>query len=242
MRWLLISQRSLECIGLCIWSKTQMLLYELTNFLDQRIEARTFLIYDRSTAHERHKRSICVLHSNCSCAFATFDNNFDLTVILFLRLQDSAERTYAVDLVRLGLVNGGIMLGGQENGPVSCERLLQCSYRSRTTNFECDLCKRKNDDVADWHHRIPSNVGGGSILGFFHGLSELFPGLVATKASRCIAASPSLRRCLILDHFPRVRYFRVRTRSGLDWIRQPRHRFRSNLHPEWLVAVLPFHW
>ena len=39
MRRLLIAKRSLQSVGLCVWSKTQVLFDELSDFLDERVEA-----------------------------------------------------------------------------------------------------------------------------------------------------------------------------------------------------------
>ena len=90
----------------------QVLLYELADFLYERVEACAFFIDDWRTPHERHKRTISVLNADRCRAFATFDDNLDLAVLLLLRLENAAERSDPVDLFGAGLVNGGVVLSG----------------------------------------------------------------------------------------------------------------------------------
>ena len=163
MRRFLVAQRCLQCVGLRVRRETQVLLDELTDFLDQRIETCAFFVDDRRAAHERHERAVGVFNADSRRAFATFDHHFDLAVLLFLRLENPAERSHPVNLFRSGLIDSGVVLSGQENRAIRRQRLFKSSDRSGTTYFESDFSKGKNHDVADWHHRIPGYVGGGSV-------------------------------------------------------------------------------
>src|ERR1044071_1965879 len=110
MRWFLIAKRSLQCIRLGIRRKTKMLLNELTYLLDQGIEPGPFLVHDRSTTDEREKRTVSVFDSNSRCALASFNDNLDLTVVLFLRLENLAEGPDTIDLFRRWFIDCGVVL------------------------------------------------------------------------------------------------------------------------------------
>ena len=102
-----------------------MLFNELTDLLNQGIKTRTFFTGYRRPSHQRRESAITVLDANSSRSLAAFDDHLDLAVLLFLRLQDAAKRTHTINLVWRGLVDGGIVLCGEENGPVGGEGLFQ---------------------------------------------------------------------------------------------------------------------
>src|SRR4030095_5862842 len=167
-----------------------MLFDELSNFLNQGIKTSSFFINNRCASHESHESSISVLNADRRCSLTSLNDNLDLTVFLFLRLQNPPQRTDAVDLVRCRFINGRIVLSREKDCSVSGERLLKGAHRTRPSDFESDFSKGKYDDIADRYHRIPGNIVGGSVGVFFHGVNKAFPGLSATKASRSNAVSP----------------------------------------------------
>ena len=112
-----------------------MLLNQLSNLLDQSVKPGSFFIHNRSAAYERHKRTICVFYANRGSALTTFNHYLDLTVVLFLRLQDLAECPYSVDLVWGRFINRSVVLGSQKNGSIGCQGLLKgrpAPYRYRS--------------------------------------------------------------------------------------------------------------
>ena len=111
MRRLLVTQRRLQRIRLRIRREPQMLFDELTNFLNKRVEACAFFIHYGRATHERHESAVAIFDTDSCGSFAAFDHYFDLAVVLFLRLENAAERTDAVDLVRRGFIDGRIVLG-----------------------------------------------------------------------------------------------------------------------------------
>src|SRR4030095_881650 len=98
MRWFLIPQCSLQCIGLGVRCKAQMLVVQLPNFLSQCIEAGAFFVNYWSTTHESRKRTVRVFNPYRGGALTSFDDYFDLTVFLFLRLQNPPESPDTVNL------------------------------------------------------------------------------------------------------------------------------------------------
>ncbi len=62
------------------------------------------------------------------------------------------------DLVGLGLVDAGVVLGGQENLLVAGQRLFQCAHARLPANHERRHHVRKDDDISNRHH--------GEFLGF----------------------------------------------------------------------------
>src|SRR6185503_6748572 len=163
MRRVLIPERGLQSICLTFGRQAQMLFDQLSDLLSQRIQARPFLVNNRSTLNQGHKSAVGILNAHSCGSFTTFNYNFDLSVVLLLRLQNATQRAHAVDLFRRRLVNGCVVLSSQENCAISRERLLECSNGPSPANLERYFSEGKNDDVADWHHRIPGHVGRSTI-------------------------------------------------------------------------------
>ncbi len=87
-----------------------MLLDELADFLNQCIEPCAFFVDDWRAAHECQESAIGIFNAHSRRAFAPLNYHFDLTVLLFLRLENPAERADPVNLFGTGLVNGGVVL------------------------------------------------------------------------------------------------------------------------------------
>ena len=101
---------------------------QLADLLHQRIEPDVLFISNRSTAHQRHERAFSAFDAYHRRPFTTFDNDFDLAIVLLLRLQNASQRSHAVDLFRFRFVNGSVMLGRQKNRAVRGERLFQRAH------------------------------------------------------------------------------------------------------------------
>ena len=112
MRRFLITQRGLQRIGLSVRRESQVLLDELSHFLNERVETCAFFVDHWSTAHERHKCPVGILDPHGGSAFATFYHHFDLAVLLFLRLENPAKSANAVNLLGRRFVNCGVVLSG----------------------------------------------------------------------------------------------------------------------------------
>src|SRR5215213_4851185 len=154
MRRFLVAQRRLQCIGLGVGRQSQMLFYQLPDFLDERVQPCAFFVDYWCATHERHERSIRILNPHSGGAFATFYDNLDLAILLFLRLENASERADSVDLLGARFVNRRVVLSGKKDRTVSAEGLLECADGPGTADFEGDLGKREYHDVANWHHRI----------------------------------------------------------------------------------------
>src|SRR5438067_1830906 len=158
MRRVLITQRGLERIRLRVRRETQMLLDKLVYFLNQSLDTSAFFFDDRRTANESRESSVVILDAHSRGAFASLDDDLDLSVVLLLRLQDASQRADAVNLLRHGFVNARVVLRGEKDGVVSCESFLKRADRAWTTDLESNFGERKNDDIADRHHRITREV------------------------------------------------------------------------------------
>jgi hypothetical protein len=121
----LIAQGCLQRIGLTVWCQTEMLFNELTDFLNQSVKTRALFTSDGRASHQRGELAISILNANSGRSLAALDDHFDLAVLLFLRLQDAAERTNPINLVWRGFVDGGIVLCSEENSPVGRQGLFQ---------------------------------------------------------------------------------------------------------------------
>ena len=68
-------------------------------------------------------------------------------------------RADAVDLVGLGLVDGGVVLGGQEDLLVAGHGLFERPHAGFAPHHERGHHVRKDDHVADGHHRQTFCIG-----------------------------------------------------------------------------------
>src|SRR5687768_5029254 len=163
MRRFLVTQRGLQRVSLRIGCETKMLFDELSHLLDECVETSTFFIHDRRATHECHERSLGVIDTHSSGAFASLDDDFDLAVLLFLRLENASESPDSVDLLGRWLVDCSVVLGRQKNGAVGRQCLFEGPNRSGSSDFESDFGEGEYHDVADRHHWVPRYVCWGSI-------------------------------------------------------------------------------
>ena len=63
------------------------------------------------------------------CALDAFDKNLGVSVGEFERLNDVGDRSDLIDLGRLGIVDGGVVLRREENALVALERRFKRVYR-----------------------------------------------------------------------------------------------------------------
>ena len=85
-------------------------------------------------------------------ALDAFDQDFDVAVGQLQALHDVDDRADLIDLVGLGFIDGGVVLGGQENLLVGRQRLFQGSYARFAAHHERRHHERKDDHVPDGHH------------------------------------------------------------------------------------------
>ena len=105
-------------------------------------------------------------------ALNAFDQHFDVAVGQLQALHDVDDGADLVDFVRLGLVDAGVMLGGQKDLLVRGQRFFQGAHAGLAAHHKRRHHVRKDDHVADGHH--------GQLFGleFFLGLWSLnLPGL-----------------------------------------------------------------
>src|SRR5688500_14086616 len=136
-----------------------MLFNQLSNFLYESIEPRTFFVNNRSALDQCHERTVGVFHAHGGGTFAAFDHYLDLTILLLLRLQNATERAHAVNLIRIWFIDSRVVLSGEENRPVGGERLFKRAHGALPAYFEGNFGEGENHNVANWHHRVPGDIG-----------------------------------------------------------------------------------
>ena len=101
-------------------------------------------------------------------ALDAFDQNLDIAVGQLEALHDVDDRADLVDLVGLGFVDAGVVLGGQEDLLVGGQRLFQGANAGFPAHDERGHHVREDDHVPDGHH--------GKFFGleFFLGCASLF--------------------------------------------------------------------
>src|SRR5215475_10890982 len=121
----MIAHCRLQRIGLHVWRQSQVLLDQLPDLLHQSIYSGSFLINNRGAPHQGHEGTVGILDAHHRSALATFDDDLNLSVVLFLRLQDATKSADPIDLFGSGFVNGGVVLSGEKDRAITSESLLQ---------------------------------------------------------------------------------------------------------------------
>ena len=86
-------------------------------------------------------------------ALDAFDQHLDVAVGQFQALHDVDDGADLVDLVGLGFVDAGVVLGGQEDLLVGGQRLFQRAHARFPAHDERGHHVREDDHVPDGHHR-----------------------------------------------------------------------------------------
>ena len=113
------------------------------------------------------KPSVSLICKNLA-ALDAFDQHLDVAVGQLQALHDVDDRADLVDLVGLGLVDAGVMLGGQKDLLVGGQRFFQGANARFAAHHERRHHVGEDDHVPDGHH--------GKFFGleFFLGLSSLY--------------------------------------------------------------------
>ena len=85
-------------------------------------------------------------------ALDAFHQNFNVSIGQFQALHDVDDGADLVDLVRLGFVDGCVMLGGKENFLIRGQCLFEGAHAGLAAHYERRHHIRENDDIADRHH------------------------------------------------------------------------------------------
>ena len=99
-----------------------MLFDQLRNLLHQRISAHTFFADRGCTTNGGGESARVIVYANRGSSLTSFDDNFDLTVFLSLRLQNARNRPDLINLIGRGLIDRRIVLRRKKNRAVGSER------------------------------------------------------------------------------------------------------------------------
>src|SRR5688572_1201329 len=107
------------------------------NFLKKPVGAVARFINRLNLSDHRIKHSFAVLlEPDGLTALSAFDDDLDLTVFLFLRLQNSSQSADLIDLIGTRLIDGRIVLRGKKNISLAVHRLFQSLDRTRSPDLE----------------------------------------------------------------------------------------------------------
>jgi hypothetical protein len=142
--------------------------------LQKAVSAVARLIRGSYLADVRKKHPIVgLLDTDGTAAFAALDNDFYLSILLPLRLQNAAKRSYGIDLVRRWLIDRRIVLRCEKNVAIAGHRLFECANGAGSADLERNFCEGENYDVTYGHHRITLNVRRHLVAKFLHKFEEL---------------------------------------------------------------------
>ncbi len=132
--------------------KLDELFVKASNFLDSLLDLRGRLDARAEEAHGGAEKAFFGGDGDGAGAFDAFDQNLDVAVGEFDTLDDIGEGADGVNFFGLGVIDGGVVLRGQENLFVAGERLFQSANAGFAADDERRHLLREDDHVAHRHH------------------------------------------------------------------------------------------
>ena len=122
--------------------------------------------FDGADAESGDEEAICVHDFRGLGAFNPFDEHLDVAVGHFYALDDVADGAGGEDVLLRRLVLSGIVLGCQKDFAIAGKRFFQGAHAGFTADDEWSHHVRKDDHIADRHHRELAQLE--IFAGFFH--------------------------------------------------------------------------
>jgi hypothetical protein len=85
-------------------------------------------------------------------ALDALDQDLDVAIGHFDALHDVADRADLVDVLGLGLVDGGVVLGGEKDLAIAAECLFERTHAGLAAHHEGRHHIGEDDHIADGHH------------------------------------------------------------------------------------------
>ena len=142
-----------------VLAELDVLLEQAGDAADQRVELRPGLHFEAGGAHDGAEEAFVVGDRNHLGALHAFHQNLDIAVRQLQALDDVDDGADAVDFVGLGFVDRGIVLGGKKDLLVAGHGLFERPHARFAPHHERGHHVRKDDHVADGHHRQTFCIG-----------------------------------------------------------------------------------
>ena len=143
-----------------------VLLEEGGDALHELLDGRRHFELGLAGAHRGDKEAVAVVDLDGLGALHAFDQNLDIAVGHLDALHDVADGADLVDFLGLGLVDGGVVLGGEKDLAVAVERLFEGAHARLAAHHEGRHHVGEDHHVPDGHH------GQLARLGLFAGCSH----------------------------------------------------------------------
>ena len=142
-----------------VLAELDVLLEQAGDAADERIELRAGFDLEVGGADHGAEEAFVIGDRNHLGALHAFHQDFDIAVGQLEALDDVDDGADAVNFVGLGFVDGGIVLGGKKDLLVARHRLFQRPHARFAAHHERGHHVRKDDHVADGHHRQTFCIG-----------------------------------------------------------------------------------
>jgi hypothetical protein len=120
--------------------------------LHELLDCRAHLEFALAGAHGGDEEAVAVGDFNGLGALHALDQDLDVAVGHFDALHDVADGADLVNVLGLGLVDGGVVLGGEENLAVAGQGLFEGAHAGLAAHDERRHHIGEDDHVADGHH------------------------------------------------------------------------------------------
>ena len=146
-----------------------VLLEERGDALHELLDLRRHLEQGLAGADGGDEEAVGVVHLDGAGALDAFDEHLDVAVGHLDALDDVADGAGGVDVSGVGLVDGGVMLGGEEDLAVAGQGLFEGADAGFAADDEGRHHVGEDDHVADRHHGqlaqfIPVGVSLGVVI------------------------------------------------------------------------------
>ena len=136
-----------------------VLLEQRGDALHQLLDGRRHFKIGFAGAHGGDEEAVAVVHFDRLGALHAFDQHLDVAVGHFDALHDVADGADLVDLLGLGLVDGGVVLGGEKDLAVAVERFFKRAHAGEAADHEGRHHVREDHHVPDGHHGQLARLG-----------------------------------------------------------------------------------
>src|SRR5437588_1066760 len=133
-------------------AKLHVLLEQRGHALNAGFHLRGRMRGEIHRAHRGLEVTFVVFYFEDFAALHAFDENLDVAILQLQSLHDVDDGADLVDLVRLGLVNAGVVLGGQKDLLVGSQRCFQGAHAGFPAHHEWGHHEREDHHVPYGHH------------------------------------------------------------------------------------------
>ncbi len=142
-----------------VLAELHVLVEQAGDAADERVQLRARLDFIEGRAQHHAEEAFVAGNRYHLAALHAFDQHLDVAILQLEALYDVDDAANGIDFVGFGVVDGGIVLGGEKDLFVARHSLFERSHALLAAHHERSHHVGKDDHVADGHHRQTLCIG-----------------------------------------------------------------------------------